>query len=520
MAISAVTFILGTTQIGQAAEGNDFVSGQVLYGTAPGSFAASPMQKVFSVPDAESKGITLDYSDETAPRAIYTISGTVTVGDTYEMTVTEVNPVTPANPTGTTVVSLGTATVSTAATPTGGATDMAAKINEGTYLHGYTATSAIGVVTIIGRPGLGVSLNTGTPLAVTVTGTSTGVITQQFGTGTGGATAGVYSKKAVWHYIVSEFFRANPTGVLCVGFFATVSATFADVVTLQNFFEGECKQIGVFDPTVTSAATFTSNGTLLQARAVELFAGYNPVVIHYTANLKAVADVAALQNQQTKSNYYVSHAILQDGGAKGAQLYITSGISIGNIGCSLGTTSKAAVNQDIGEVGAFNITDDTEMAIPAFITGQKVSAVASTLITQLDSYRYMFATRVPNKTVTCFVNDWSSIVQTSPYLRQSRNRTMNKAIRLIYTNIVDLLKSQIELNTDGTITQVSIAKFDGAVIPVGTQMKNAGEISNMRVTINSAQNIIATGKLVVGVAIQPTVTADFIEVPISFAAKL
>lgn len=518
MARSAVTFQLGTAPIGQAAAGIDNIGGFCFIGTAPGSFATAPYQAVYSLTDAAAKGIALDYSDETAPRAIYTFTGTVTTGDSIPMTVTEVNPVTPANPLGQTIVSLGTAVVATAATPTGAATDMAAKINAGTYLHGYTATSAAGVVTIIGRKGLGISLNTGSPLAATVTGTATGTITQQFGTGSGGATAGAFSNKAIWYYTISEFFRANPTGIAWVGFFATFAA--GNMVTLQNAAKGQIGVFGVSDPTVTSAATFTSNGTLLQAQMVNLFAGYNPAVCHYTANLKAVTDCATFENQQNKSNYYVHHVILQDGGAVGAQLYINSGISIGNIGCSVGTTTAAKVNQDIGEIGAFNITDDTEMAIPALINGQLISAIPSNLLDQLDAYRYMFATGQPNISGTFFVNDWSSINQTSPYYRQSRNRTMSKAVRLIYAAVVPLLKSQIELNTDGTITVVSIAKFNGVIIPVQTQMKNATELSNLKVTIAPSQNILSAGKIVIGVAIQPTITADFIEIDMSFVAKI
>lgn len=521
MARSSVSFVLGTTSLGQAAAGNDFISGMPFVGTAPGSFLTNPYQQVFSLADAVTKGIALDYADETAARAIYTVSGTVTVGDTFAMTITEINPITSANPTGTTVVDLGTATVATAATPTGAATDIAAKINAGTYLHGYTATFALGVVTIIARPGIGIGLNpavTATPLAVTVTGTSTGVITQQFGTGSGGATAGVYSKKAVWYYQVSEFFRANPTGVLWVGFFSTYLA--ANIVTLGNYADGAIKQFGVLDITVTSASAFTTNMTALQAQAVILFAGYNPAIVHYAPNIKGITDIATLENQQAKSNYYISPIVLQDGAATGAQLFINTGISIPNVGCSLGTSSKAAVNQDIGEIGAFNITDDVEMAIPAFSNGKLVTFYDSNTLDQLDAYRYIFATKLANKTGTYFVNDWSAIVQTSPYYRMSRNRTMNKAIRLIYANVVDLLKSQIELNPDGTITQVSIAKFTGAIIPVQTQMKNANEISNMAITISSTQKISSTGTIKIGVAIQPTITADFIQVDMSFVAKI
>lgn len=516
-----VSFALGTKSLGQVAAGTDYISGMPFVGTAPGSFATNAYQAVYSVQDAEDKGITLDYSDETAAKAIVTISGSPAEGDTITLVVTEVNPVTPENPTGTTAVTLGTGTAPATPTATTYAAAVVTAINALTYSHGYSASNSSGVITITARQGIGIGLNpavTATPLAITTTGSATYAITQQFGTGSGGATAGVYSKKAVWHYMVSEFFRANPTGKLWVGFFASYSA--ANIVTLGNYAQGEIKQFGVFNPTVTSASAFTTDMTALQAQAVILFGGYNPAIVHYAPNIKAISDLSTLENQQDKSNYYVSPIILQDGGADGAQLFINSGISIPNVGCSLGTTSKAKVNQDIGEIGAFNITDDVEMAIPAFSNGQKVSALSSNLLDQLDAYRYIFATQQPNISGTFFVNDWSAIVQTSPYYRMSRNRTMNKAIRLIYANVVNLLKSQIQLNADGTISTTTLEIFDGAVIPVKTQMVDAGEISNMAITIDPAQNVVADGQIVIGVAIQPTITADFIKVNMSFVAKI
>jgi hypothetical protein len=313
----------------------------------------------------------------------------------------------------------------------------------------------------------------------------------------------------------------NPTGVLWVGFFSSVSSTFADVVTLAQAAEGAIRQIAVFDITATNVATVTSNGTKLQARAEDLFAAYMPVgSILYAPNIKAVSDPSTLQNQQTVENYYVTTVIDQDGEAKGAQLFINSGVSITDLGSALGAESAAAVNQNIGEIRAFNISDGTEMAAPALSNGNKIKSLASSLLDQLDAYRYLFATTVPNLTGTYINNDWTNIAQTSPYYRISRNRVMGKAVRLIYAAVVPLLKSQIQLNTDGTISDVSIEVFSGAVVPVGAQMKEAGEISNMKVTISNTQNILSTGKIVIGVAIQPTVSADFIEVNMSFKAKL
>lgn len=520
MARSAVTFVLGTQQIGQAAAGNDFISGLCLYGPAPGTFGVTPMQPVYSVTDAQNKGITLDFADETKATATVVITNIGATGDKIGLSISESNPVTAGNPTGATVITLCTYTQAASdTTATILAASIAASVNANSYLTatstltGYTATAAAGTITITARQGLGINLNTKSIVPTITGGIATGAITSFLG--------GVYSKKAIWAYQVSEFFRANPKGVLWVGFWANPTyGAGGDRVVLQNAAQGTIKQFGVYDPTVTSAATMTSNGTLLQAEMVTLFGQYNPAIAHYAPNIKAITDLSTLQNQQAQNNYYVSIILLQDGAAAGAQLYINSGISITDVGCSLGTTSAASVNQDIGEIGAFNLTDSVELAIPAFANGQLVNAVPSNLLDQLDANRYIFATTQPNITGTFFVNDWSSVTQTSPYYRMSRNRTMNKAIRLVYANVVPLLKSQITLNSDGTIDVISIAKFTGAIIPVQTQMKNARELSNLAITINSSQNIISAGKIVIGVAIQPTITADFIEVDMSFVAKI
>lgn len=517
MARSSVSIELGKSGLGQSAQNTDGISGLQLYGTAPGSFATTACQAVFSLEDAEDKGITNDYSDETKARAIYTVSGTVTLGDTFAIVVTETNP----NGV-TTAVSLGTATVSTAATATGGATDITAMINAGTYSHGYTATSNLGVVTLIAREGLGINLNpavNATPLAVTVTGTSTGTITQQFGTGSGGATAGVASRKAIWHYTISEYFRQNTNGKLWVQFSASVGGAYAELLTLQSVANGECKRIGVLNHTARSAAQFTSDGTLLQAVADSLRALFTPVEIFYAPNIKGIA-VSALENQQSKTNKDICGIIIQDGKALGAQLYVNSGVSIPALGCVLGVSSKADISQNIGEIGAFNITNDTELATPAFSTGELVSSVASSMLDQLDAYRYIFATTIPSYSGTYINNDWTFIAQSSDYNRLCRNLVINVASVGIYAGVLPLLKSRLKLNSDGSLTEVTRQVFITASSGTLETMEREENISAFEVTVDPAQDVLTTNKIIVVAKIVPLGIADFIQINLGFTVKI
>lgn len=510
MARSNVTFILGQGGLGQALAGLDHVRGLNLYGTAPGSFSATPSQAVFSLSDAETKGIALDYADETKAAATYLITNKGNTGDTVNMTVAEPRP----NGTGVTV-NLGTYTVTSGDSTIDllGAS-LAAFINAGTYVHGYVASfnAATDTLTITARQGMGIALNTGSPLVFTIVGTVAGTLTQ--------FTGGVYSKKAIWHYHVSEFFRANPKGKLWVNFTASASTTFAEVVTLQNAAKGECMGIGVYNPAARTATQFANDMTALEARVTDMFNAYAPMAMCYAPNIQGISDVATLTNLQAYSNKSVLPVIGQDGDAVGAMLFVTSGISISNIGNVLGTSSAAAVSQDIGEIGVFNLTDGTELVTPAFSNGELVSSKSSNVLDQLDGYRYNFICNYTGQSGTFFNNDFTAVVQSSDFNRLCRILPMYKAVRQTYTGVLPLLKSRLTLNTNGTLSNTTIEIFDSAINPNLSQMVTDGDLSDYRIVIDPAQNVLTTNKVKITLKLLPLGIADFIEVTLTYVAKL
>lgn len=529
MSRSQITFTLGKGTITNPATGTDYISGIHFYGTAPGSFATTACQAVFSLTDAENKGITLDYTDETAAKAIVTISGTPVAGDTLKLVVTEVNP----NGGATTVI-LGTGVAPTAPTTTTYAAAVAAAINALTYSHGYTATNAAGVITVTARPGIGIGLNpavTASPLVITVTGAGTAAITQQFGTGSGGATAGVYSQKAIWHYHIAEFFRANQQGKLWVRFASAPAPDYSDIASLQTAANGECMRIGIYSFVPKTATNVVSDLNLMQAQANNLFAAYQPAAIFFAPNIKAISDVSTLSNLQSTGSAQNCYCIIsQDGAAAGAQLYVNSGVSISNIGCVMGISSKASVSQDIGEIGAFNISNGFEMNIPAFSNGVLVSNVAGSLLDTLDSYRYGFCVNQTGYPGTFINNDWTAIANTNAYNRLGRVLTINKVERQQYIALLPLLKSRIYLNADGTMTQTTLEQYYAAAEPRIAQMVNDGDLSpgNMTgtsltkgvVNIDPTQNVNSQGYVAIVYNLLGVNIADNINVTLQFTQKL
>ena len=525
MGISKINFTLGAGNSPGAITNNDLISGAIFYGTAPGSFATTPCQAVFSLQDAVAKGITNTHVGETVARAIVTISGSPTAGDTLNLVVTE------PNPNGiTTSVNLGTGTAPATPTATTYAAAVVSAINANTYLTGYSATNASGVITLIARAGTGVALNSGTPLAITGTGTSTYAITQQFGTGSGGATTGIASKCDVWYYHISEFFRMQPNGKLWVQILSSVDYT-ADLKTLQNTAKGECRRVMVYDTTAKTAANVSTICGQLQAQCDTLFTNYTPTVVMFAPNIKAISDLSTLDNLQTtataKSVYVV---ISQDGDATGAQLYVNSGFSVSNIGTICGTSSIANVSQDIGEVGAFNISNGSENNNPAFTNGTLVSSVATSLLDTLDSYRYGFCVKYSGYAGTYINNDWTAIVSTSAYNRLSRVLTIYKVEREQYVALLPLLKSRIYLNADGTMTDTTLAQYFSAAEPSIEGMVRDGDLSpgNINgtalttgvVSISPTQNVTAQGYIAITYNLLPVGIADNINVTLQFTQKL
>lgn len=508
MALNNVLFNLGQGGLGRPLPGQDYISGLIYYtASLPSGFSTSNrIKQFFSVADAVTNGIKNDYSDETKAAATYTSTAIGANGDTVSLFVAE--------PFGK-VVSLGTYTkVAGDTTTTLVATAIAALINAGTSSHGYTALAAAAIVTITARAGLGVALNTGTTLTATYSASATlaGTVAQ--------FSAGVGSKQAVWYYHISEFFRIQPQGVLYVGFFAIPSPyTFTEIATLQNFANGNIRQVGIYKD---SAAYAVGDVTAIDIQCKLLVAAHKEIFALYAADMSAVSDVSTLSDLSALTANTCAVVISQDGAAQGASLYYSYGKSITTLGAALGAVAFANVNEDIAWPGKFNISNGTECDVPAFANGVLYSAatVTDSYLATLQNLRYIFFRKFTGYAGTYFNEETTAIAATSDYAFISGNRTIQKATRGVYISLIPALNSPITLNSDGTIADVSTAYFTGLAESNLIQMVRNGEISAQKVAINPTQNVLSSGKIIIAVSIVPIGTARNIVVNIGFNVKV
>lgn len=518
MALGDIVFVKGQGGLGRPLAGEDYISGLLYYtanGNLPSGFTTSNrIKKLFSSADAETAGIKKDYSDATAAVAKVVLGGTGATGDTINLTVTEINSV---------AVNLGTYTrVSGDSTLALLGASLAAFINAGTVTHGYSATFDTLTLLLTMPKKLGLFPNTGSPLVATVVSSGTpltATVTQP--TGSGSTVLGVASKLAIWRYHIDEFFRLQPKGVLYVGFYAVPTTySFTEITLIQNFADGKIRQLGVFLGSECHAFTIGDVTAINTEVVANCDANHKLLSVLYAADLSGTADLTTLTDLNTLTANKVSVVIAQDGAGLGQYLYKGTGKSITTLGALLGAVAFASVSDCIEWVGKFNISNGTECDTPAFANGDLVSAKAQSYLTSLQANRYIFLLKYTGQAGSYFNDSHTAIIITSDYAYIENNRTIDKAIRGVYSSMIPALGSPLLLNADGTLSDTTIAYFTSLAELNLTQMQRDNELSAKSVTIDPAQDVLSTSVLVVAVELVPVGVARSIQVNIGFTVAV
>lgn len=503
MALNTISFIRGTAGLGRPLQGKDYISSMLFYSnTLPSGFGASDrIKKIFSLADAETLGITDAHIGETKATGSVQITVVGSDGDTIEIKV--------LTPSGS--VSLGTYTkVAGDTTVTNVADAIELIINNGTTTHGFTASNVAGVITITAPSGSGVFYNTGTPISTVIVGTLTATITQFSG--------GVASVIDPIHYHIKEYFRIQSKGVLYVGIYAVPGGAydFAEATLIRNFANGEIRQMGVYAPD----ATF--NASLVTALDAEVMKGEGvdaPYSAILTPNINGTA-LSALPTLAGNSDYRVSVDIAQDGANKGLELYNAKGKSIGTMGALLGAVSFASVNENIGGIRKFNLSDGNELETSAFGNGVFFRDQEGSLLGTLNDYKYIFIRKFTNKTGSYYNDSHTAMANTNDFAYIENVRTMDKVIRGVQENTLEKLNSPLQLNANGTLQEDDIAEFERLAVIQLDAMQRAQEISSYNFFMDPAQDVLSDSEVEATILIVPTGTARNIVFKVSFTSSL
>lgn len=335
----------------------------------------------------------------------------------------------------------------------------------------------------------------------------------------------VAAVEVLWYH-VKEFYRLNPEGELWIGVFAVPGGSydFTEISTMFLTAQGEIRQIGIYANLLTFVASqcTTIQGVLDTNKAL----GFRASAL-YAPNFVSGTDWTAATDLRTLAAPSVSVVIGQDGGAKGAALFVSKAFTISCLGAELGAVSKAAVNQSIGNPAGFNISDGTELETLALSNGSLLSTISNTLLGNLKDKAYSVVRKyAPRLAGSYFERVPAAVVATSDFAWMELTRTIDKAVRQVETALMPTLQAGILLKSDGKMRDETVGYYQDLAGSALIQMMADGEISGSpsdlkkMVLIDPAQNILSTSRLYITIKILPVGVAEFITINIGLTTSL
>lgn len=513
MALPNVKIVQSTSGLGRALPGSDYISGHIHYyatgATLPSGFSSSArIKKIFSVADAVALGITDGHLGETAAVAKIVVGGTPAAGDTVKITYTGIDGAE-------TVLSTYILRSADATSTTTAATAIKNAINAAN--NGFTAISSTTNIFITTKSGEGIFPNAGTPYTSVVTGGTTFTTTQP--TGSGSTVLGVSSWIDTLYYHIAEYFRIQAKGQLYVGLYEEEASTyvFGDITTMQNFAQGDIRQLSVFEKNVAFSAVQCA---ALQAIATANDDVYKPLQIILNAEISATASVADLATLATQTAPNVSVCIAQDGANDGYHIYKATGKSVGAIGAMLGAISLAKVNESIGWVAKFNMALGSELDTIAFSNGQFYTALAESQFDSLNDFSYIFLRKFVGISGSYWSDSKTTVTATSDYATIENNRVYQKISRNVRANMLPAVSGPIYVQADGTLTAGTIKYFETLANNPIVQMEADGEVSAHKVIINPSQDVLATSTLELTLQNVPVGVARTIKINVGFVKSV
>lgn len=336
----------------------------------------------------------------------------------------------------------------------------------------------------------------------------------------------------VEHYHITEFFAmAQIVTGLAQGtlyfMIENITATAYDgteIATIQNFAEGDIRQVGVFltDPYLAGMVTDS------QTVCTTLEAGDRPLSVIIAADFTALT-IAGLADARTLDSKNVSICIGEDADGTGGALATAEGYSITTLGASLGATAQAAVHENIGWRQKFDVTHSTEYEVLNFATGEALADQSQATIDALTEDGYLFLVKETGVNGSFHNDSPTATALTSDYAYIENNRTIDKAVRLVRENLIPKINSPLYVNpTTGELSEATISDFKNDAFKALENMAANAEISTNpdgtlpenSVIIDPAQDVLTTSTITLTVQIVPVGVARTITVNIGFAVQI
>lgn len=311
-------------------------------------------------------------------------------------------------------------------------------------------------------------------------------------------------------------FQVNPALRLYI-YLTSEDSDPTPVETLQRAAKGELRQVGVVvqtRPTKDLVAGLQRQTEALDAEGMPLSIILAPKVATTTADTTA-EDLASLPTDLRGEAPNVSLLI---GGEAAEQTDDdpSGGEHSPAIGAFLGVLSKRAVNESVAWV------ERGRTGIPeAYIAGGLSYAEASpATLEQLDDAGYIYTRTYPGLTGVYFSDSHTLDKADGDYNAIELERTMDKAVRGVRTNLLPELGRPLHLNADGTLRADTLRHLRTVAGRAIEQMEKDGEVDGWTVEIDPDQDVLKTSTLKISIHAVPVGVMRSTVVSIGFTASV
>lgn len=194
----------------------------------------------------------------------------------------------------------------------------------------------------------------------------------------------------------------------------------------------------------------------------------------------------------------------------------TTNTSHACMGTIAGRIASCAVQRNIGRVKDGSLFP-TQMYI-----GAKTVEESESLIADLYDKGYITPRKYVGRSGYFFADDRMACKSTDDYAHLTARRVIDKAYRIAYDTLLDMLMDELEVNEDGTLQNAVAASWQQTVEDaINRQMTANGELSatdgeGCVCFIDPTQNVVSTSNIKVTLKVRPFGYARFVDVNLGF----
>ncbi len=248
--------------------------------------------------------------------------------------------------------------------------------------------------------------------------------------------------------------------------------------------------------------------------------------------LSALPVAQQLAEWATEELYAPLFVILEGCGYTGEDMRDLSALTYNRVGILVGDTeagNRACIGTMAGRLAGLpvqrnlgRVKDGALFPTEMYVGGDKVDESGSQVAGLYDK-GYITPRKYVGRSGYFFTDDRLACDGTDDYAHIAHRRVIDKAYRIVYDTLLDMMLDELEVNEDGTLQAGIVKNWQQTVEDaLNSGMTASGELSagddggGCVCYIDRTQNVLATSKVLVTVKVRPFGYARYVDVSLGF----